>query len=74
MNRCETCIHFEVCNKKDRFEKLMNEIESVKLSDGVLLLETKEFNVNVQCKHYQIDYGKVYDKVYAKGGIIKVGE
>lgn len=68
MNRCETCIHFEVCSKKERFEKLMNEIKYIKLSNGEFLLDTKDIKVNIGCKHYQMDYAVTLDK----GGLLVV--
>lgn len=70
MNSCETCIHFEVCSKKEKFEKMMNEIKYIKLSNGEFLLDTKDIKANIGCKHYTMNY----EIVCAKGGIIEVGK
>lgn len=57
---CRDCIHANVCGKKEKFEKLMKEVESIKLSDGTQLLEADEFKVVVNCRYYQQDFNKVF--------------
>ena len=54
-DKCEKCVHNEVCNRKKQFVTTINDLAELRVAVGDLLplgLEQMEMTVNVRCKHY----------------------
>lgn len=51
---CNNCAHSSVCRIKRDFTNLKTTTD-----DLAKLLENKEFNITVSCKHYQKDMGNI---------------
>lgn len=51
---CDNCAHLDICRVKKNFEELKTTTD-----DLAKLLENKEFNITVSCKHYQSCMGNI---------------